>query len=98
MMIKLKACFSRHSQWPPESFRLAWLESLCCLTLPWMSEIDPQIYSDHLILAFRFYFCKNSYCEHFESLEIGSFCYSCLNVLVCIDDDKFKACFSKHSQ
>ncbi|THU70554.1 hypothetical protein C4D60_Mb08t26220 [Musa balbisiana] len=54
MMINLKACFSRHSQWPPESFRLAGLESLCCSTLPWMSEIDTQIYSDLLILAFSF--------------------------------------------
>ncbi|URE24084.1 hypothetical protein MUK42_15345, partial [Musa troglodytarum] len=33
-----KACFSKHSQWPPESFRLARLESLCCSILPWMSE------------------------------------------------------------
>ncbi|CAL9130021.1 unnamed protein product, partial [Musa textilis] len=24
--------------WPPESFRLARLESLCCSILPWMSE------------------------------------------------------------
>ncbi|URE27424.1 hypothetical protein MUK42_35676 [Musa troglodytarum] len=58
MMINLKACFSRHSQWPPESFRLAGLESLCCSTLPWMSEIDPQIYSDLLILTFRSYCYK----------------------------------------
>ncbi|KAM7265758.1 hypothetical protein ACFE04_003441 [Oxalis oulophora] len=33
-----KACFSIHSQWPPKSFRLARLESLCCFILPWMSE------------------------------------------------------------
>ncbi|CAL9748734.1 unnamed protein product, partial [Musa acuminata subsp. burmannicoides] len=33
-----KACFSKHSQWPPESFRLAGLESLCCPVFPWMSE------------------------------------------------------------
>jgi hypothetical protein len=38
MMINPKACFSRHSQWPPKSFRLAGLESLCCSILPWMSE------------------------------------------------------------
>ncbi|KAG6520877.1 hypothetical protein ZIOFF_017939 [Zingiber officinale] len=25
-------------KWPPESFRLARLESLCCSILPWMSE------------------------------------------------------------
>ncbi|KAE7998224.1 hypothetical protein FH972_002789 [Carpinus fangiana] len=36
MMINPKACFSRHSQWPPKSFRLAGLESLCCSILPWM--------------------------------------------------------------
>ncbi|CAL9109638.1 unnamed protein product, partial [Musa acuminata var. zebrina] len=33
-----KACFSKHSQWPPKSFRLSRLESLCCSVLPWMSE------------------------------------------------------------
>lgn len=35
---KRKACFSKHSQLPPESFRLARLESLCWLILPWMSD------------------------------------------------------------
>uniref|UniRef100_A0A804IAH0 Uncharacterized protein n=1 Tax=Musa acuminata subsp. malaccensis TaxID=214687 RepID=A0A804IAH0_MUSAM len=43
MMINSKACFSKHSQWPPESFRLARLESLCCSIFPWMSEIDPCV-------------------------------------------------------
>ncbi|CAL9105772.1 unnamed protein product [Musa hybrid cultivar] len=43
MMINSKACFSKHSQWPPESFRLAGLESLCCSIFPWMSEIDPCV-------------------------------------------------------
>ena len=39
MMTNPKACFSKHSQWPPKSFRLAGLESLCCSNfLPWMSE------------------------------------------------------------
>ncbi|CAL9105768.1 unnamed protein product [Musa acuminata var. zebrina] len=28
MTINSKACFSKHSQWPPEGFRLAGLESL----------------------------------------------------------------------
>ncbi|KAJ8459876.1 hypothetical protein OPV22_032802 [Ensete ventricosum] len=27
-----------HPHWPPESFRLARLESLCCSILLWMSE------------------------------------------------------------
>ncbi|KAI0527175.1 hypothetical protein KFK09_002774 [Dendrobium nobile] len=31
---KHKACFLKHLQWPPESFRPARLESLCCLTIP----------------------------------------------------------------
>jgi hypothetical protein len=47
MMTNPKACFSRHSQWPPKSFRLAGLESLCCSILPWMSEtffFDKSIY------------------------------------------------------
>ncbi|URE24083.1 hypothetical protein MUK42_15345 [Musa troglodytarum] len=34
MMINLKACFSKHSRWPPEGFRLAGLESSCCSTAP----------------------------------------------------------------
>lgn len=36
---KNKACFSNHSQWPPESFRLrrAW-ELMRFKLLPWMSE------------------------------------------------------------
>ena len=27
---RTKACFSKHSQWPPKSLALAGLESLCC--------------------------------------------------------------------
>ncbi|PKA57046.1 Poly [ADP-ribose] polymerase 1 [Apostasia shenzhenica] len=38
MMTVIKACFSKHSQWPPESFRLAGLESCCWFIIPWMSE------------------------------------------------------------
>uniref|UniRef100_A0A2C9UW92 Uncharacterized protein n=1 Tax=Manihot esculenta TaxID=3983 RepID=A0A2C9UW92_MANES len=33
MMTNPKACFSKHSQWPPESFRLRqslWCSFLCC--------------------------------------------------------------------
>ncbi|RWV94872.1 hypothetical protein GW17_00042552 [Ensete ventricosum] len=52
MMISYKACFSKHSQWPPESFRLAGLESLCCSIFPWMSEIDPCVMSIAFFLLF----------------------------------------------
>ncbi|PHU04767.1 hypothetical protein BC332_25589 [Capsicum chinense] len=49
MMIHPKACFSKHSQWPPKlvsqnirsgrlsAFAFARLESICCF-YPWMSE------------------------------------------------------------
>uniref|UniRef100_A0A2C9UQ51 Uncharacterized protein n=1 Tax=Manihot esculenta TaxID=3983 RepID=A0A2C9UQ51_MANES len=37
MMIDLKACFSEHSQWPPESFRLSpGLRACAAFILPWM--------------------------------------------------------------
>ncbi|KAL5711622.1 hypothetical protein ACHQM5_013888 [Ranunculus cassubicifolius] len=38
MMISLRLVSQRHSQLPPESFRLARLESLCCLILPWIKK------------------------------------------------------------
>ncbi|KAL8477732.1 hypothetical protein ACS0TY_029871 [Phlomoides rotata] len=40
MMINPKACFSKHSQWPPKCFRLSpGLRACAAFILPWMSEI-----------------------------------------------------------
>ncbi|KAJ0039568.1 hypothetical protein Pint_27040 [Pistacia integerrima] len=39
LMTYLKACFSKHSQWPPKSFRLRQaLRACAAYILPWMSE------------------------------------------------------------
>ena len=38
-MIIGKACFSKHSQWPPKNFRLSpGLRVYAAFILPWMSE------------------------------------------------------------
>lgn len=51
-MRKPKACFSKHSQWPPESFRLARLESLCCLNFSFLGCLRLYHKKAHFFLQF----------------------------------------------
>ena len=101
MMINSKACFSKHSQWPPESFRLRRLESLCCFILPWMSEtfsIYNQVKSQTFCFNFaKWFFVLPDSSEFKVDFWLFSFFFfNCIKKRLMMIN--FKACFSKHSQ
>ncbi|KAK7291471.1 hypothetical protein RIF29_06638 [Crotalaria pallida] len=74
MMITPKACFSKHSQWPPKSFRLRQgLRASAALFLPWMSEWI----QDHIPIWFNSHNKSTMHAKH-DSDDVTSYDHSSL--------------------
>ena len=65
VMANPKACFSKHSQWPPKIFRLAGLERECCFILPWMSETSFIFISIFILILSKVIWGIMESCHHF---------------------------------
>jgi len=104
----LKACFSKHSQWPPKSFRLrgAWELVLFYPSL----DVWGNVYLNILCLFYTDLLYFFGQCWKIQYLYniwnwvckvdlVSQSCWCKLFIwLKMTNDDKSKACFSKHSQ
>ena len=83
MMLNLKACFSKHSQWPSKSFRLrkTW-ELMLFFILRWMSETSSTWICSRICASIWFVvllFVTGSKFEHIRLLNVSGHWYGSEN-------------------